>query len=112
MTRPLIPAFTEEGLLYPPDEKLMVPADAGGVMVWFDREGHRRWRFAGRAWCATKRDPSFADMLAESESPLDHVPRPLDASEGLRYGVWVARSFATAVARRRHDFDRDSRSGE
>lgn len=35
------------------------------VIVWFTREGHRRWRPAGHAWYATNRDPSFADMPAE-----------------------------------------------
>jgi hypothetical protein len=35
------------------------------VIIWFAREGHRHWQPAGHAWYSTKRDPSFADMLAE-----------------------------------------------
>lgn len=35
------------------------------VIIWFAREGYRRWRPADHAWYATKRHPSFADMLAE-----------------------------------------------
>ena len=35
------------------------------VIIWFAREGHRHWQPADHAWYATKRDPSFADMLAE-----------------------------------------------
>ncbi len=35
------------------------------VIVWFAREGHGHWRPAGHDWYAAKRDPSFADMLAE-----------------------------------------------
>jgi hypothetical protein len=33
------------------------------VVLWFAQEGHRRWRPAPRAWYASKRHPSFADML-------------------------------------------------
>lgn len=35
------------------------------VIIWFAREGHRHWQPADHAWYATKREPSFADMLAE-----------------------------------------------
>ena len=35
------------------------------VIIWFAREGHRHWQLADCAWYATKRHPSFADMLAE-----------------------------------------------
>jgi len=35
------------------------------VIVWFAREGHRHWQPCDHAWYATKRDPSFAGMLAE-----------------------------------------------
>ena len=35
------------------------------VIIWFAREGHRHWQPADHAWYATKRDQSFADMLAE-----------------------------------------------
>ena len=35
------------------------------VIIWFAREGHRHWQPADHAWYATKRNPSFADMLAE-----------------------------------------------
>lgn len=34
------------------------------IVVWFAREGHRRWRPLDRPWYVSKRDPSFADMLA------------------------------------------------
>lgn len=58
------------------------------VIIWFAREGHRYWQPADHAWYATKRDPSFADMLAELKRrsirryilsfPLDAVgPRKL-----------------------------------
>jgi len=39
------------------------------VIIWFAREGHRHWQPAGHAWYSTKRDPSFADMLAELKRP-------------------------------------------
>ena len=35
------------------------------VIIWFAREGHRHWRPERHAWYPSKRDPSFADMLAE-----------------------------------------------
>lgn len=37
------------------------------VIMWFAREGHRRWQPADHAWYATKRHPSFADRLADQK---------------------------------------------
>jgi len=34
------------------------------VVLWFAREGHRRWRPLDCPWYVSKTDPSFADMLA------------------------------------------------
>ena len=33
------------------------------AVLWFARVGHQRWRPAAAAWYASKRHPSFADML-------------------------------------------------
>ena len=35
------------------------------VIIWFAREGHRHWRPERHARYRSRRDPSFADMLAE-----------------------------------------------
>jgi hypothetical protein len=34
------------------------------IVLWFAREGHRRWRPLDCPWYVSKRDPSFADMRA------------------------------------------------
>jgi len=33
------------------------------IVLWFAREGHRRWRPLLCPWYTSKTDPSFADML-------------------------------------------------
>jgi hypothetical protein len=33
------------------------------IVLWFAREGHRQWRPLDCPWYASKREPSFADML-------------------------------------------------
>jgi hypothetical protein len=33
------------------------------IVLWFAREGHRRWRPLQCPWYTSKTDPSFADML-------------------------------------------------
>ena len=48
--------------------RLMQPAPAtlllaSLVVLWFVRDGHRRWRPLDCPWYVSKRQPSFADML-------------------------------------------------
>lgn len=65
---PLAPAKGRKG--WPPMRGARLPSPAAMlidslVIIWFAREGYRRWRPADHAWYATKRHPSFAVMLAE-----------------------------------------------
>ena len=34
------------------------------IVLWFTREGHRRWQPLECPWYTSKTEPSFADMLA------------------------------------------------
>jgi hypothetical protein len=60
------------------------------VIIWFHQGGRRHLRFPHRPWYPSKREPSFADLLATSRRVSCEEKTQTPLSDQGRIKTWLA----------------------